>query len=222
MGESAEALPPAWMTRDVRPRPGRLLVSMVPTATFLLVDLWASVVVAIVASSAVAAMLVFERHWRGVNVGWVLPVTLGYVVVRGLASVATRSDDVYFGFGVAVSGVFAVAVAATAFTRSPIAVHVIPYVKYYEAVVVAHPRYRRVAAQVTAAWGVCELGVSLWEASHLRGTSSAEFVAMRSFIGWPIMAFVVFWLIFYVRARLDPLEHSLRLAVASRSEQPDE
>ena len=222
MGERAEALPPAWMTRDVRPRPGRLLVSMVPTATFLLVDLWASVVVAIVVSSVVAAMLVFERHWRGVDVGWVLPVTLGYVVVRGLASVATRSDDVYFGFGVAASGAFAVAVAATAFTRSPIAVHVIPYVKYYEADVVAHPRYRRVAAQVTAAWGLCELGVSLWEASHLRGTSSAEFVAMRSFIGWPIMAFVVFWLIFYVRARLDPLEHRLRLAVANRSARSDE
>ena len=106
------------MTRDVRPRPGRLLASMAPTATFLVVDLWASVVVAIVASSVVAAMLVFERHRRGKRVGWVLPVTLGYVVVRGLASVATRSDDVYFGFGVAASGAFAIAVVATAFTQS--------------------------------------------------------------------------------------------------------
>ena len=59
-----------------------------------------------------------------------------------------------------------------------------------------------------------ELGISLWEASHLRDTSSAEFVAMRSFVGWPIMAFVVFWLIFYVRARLDPVEHRLRSAMA--------
>ena len=120
---------------------------MAPTATFLAVDLWASVVVAIVASSVVAVMLVFERHWRGVRVGWVLPATLGYVVVRGLASVA-------------------------------------------------------------------KLGISLWEASHLRDTSSAEFVAIRSFVGWPIMAFVVFWLIFYVRARLDPVEHRLRSAMA--------
>ncbi len=213
-GDGAEALPPAWMTRDVRPRPGRLLASMAPTATFLAVDLWASVVVAIVASSIVAALLVFERHTRGVRVGWVLPATLGYVVVRGLASIATRSDDVYFGFGIVASSVFAIAVVATAFTRSPIAVHVIPYVKHYNADVLAHPRYRRVAAHVTAAWGICELGISFWEATHLRGTSSAEFVAIRSFVGWPIMAFVVFWLIFYVRARLDPLEHRLRSAVA--------
>lgn len=187
---------------------------MAPTATFLVVDLWASVVVAIVASSVVAAMLVVERHRRGVGIGWVLPATLGYVIVRGLASVATRSDDVYFGFGVAASGAIAVAVAATAFTRSPVAVHVIPYVRNYDSGVVAHPRYRRVAAHVTAAWGICELGISLWEASHLRETSSAEFVAMRSFVGWPIMAFVVFWLIFYVRARLDPVEHRLRRNVA--------
>ena len=188
-----------------------------PPRTFLAVDLWASVVVAIVASSVVAAMLVFERHWRGVRVGWVLPATLGYVVVRGLASVAARSDDVYFGFGVVASGAFAIAVVATAFTQSPIAVHIIPYVKHYDPDVVTHPRYRRVAAQVTAAWGICELGISLWEASHLRETSSAEFVAMRSFIGWPIMAFVVFWLIFYVRARLDPVEHRLRSAAGDDS-----
>ena len=214
MGERVEARPPAWMTRDVRPRPGRLVASMMPTATFLVVDLWASVVVAIVASSVVAALLMVERHWRGVRVGWVLPATLGYVVVRGLASVATRSDDVYFGFGVAASGAFAIAVATTAFTRSPVAVHVIPYIKNYDSGVVTHPQYRRVAAHVTAAWGICELGISLWEASHLRETSSAEFIAMRSFVGWPIMAFVVFWLIFYVRARLDPVEHRLGSNVA--------
>lgn len=211
--DGAVASPPVWMTRDVRPRPARLLASMTPTATFLAVDLRASVVAAIVASSVVAALLVLERHMRGVRVGWVLPATLLYVVVRGLASVATRSDDVYFGFGVAASGVFAVAVVATAFTRSPIAVHVIPYVKHYGVDVVIHPRYRRVAAHVTATWGTCELGISIWEATHLRGTSSAEFVAIRAFVGWPIMAFVVFWLIFYVRARLDPLEHRLRNAV---------
>lgn len=190
---------------------------MAPTATFLVVDVWASVVVAIVASSIVAAVLVFERHARGVRVGWVLPATLGYVVVRGLASVATRSDDVYFGFGVVASGVVAIAVVATAFTRSPIAVHVIPYVKTYDAEIVTHPRYRRVAAHVTVAWGACELAISSWEATHLSRTSSAEFVALRSFVGWPIMAFVVFWLIFYVRARLDPLEHRLRSAVAHDS-----
>ncbi len=114
----------------------------------------------------------------------------------------------------AASGVFAIAVLATAFTRSPVAVHVISYVKRHDAEVVTHPRYRRVAAHVTAAWGICELGVSFWEARHLSGTSSAEFVAIRSFVGWPIMAFVVFWLIFYVRARLDPLEYRLRSAVA--------
>ena len=213
-GERAEEVPPAWMTRDVRPRPGRLLASMAPTAVFLAADLWASVVVAIVASSIVAALLVFERHRRGVRVGWVLPAMLGYVVVRGVASVAARSEDVYFGFGLAASGVFAIAVFATAFTRSPVAVHVIPYVKRYDAEVVTHPRYRRVAAHVTAAWGIFELGISLWEATHLSGTSSAEFVAIRSFVGWPIMAFVVFWLLFYVRARLDPLEYRLRSAVA--------
>jgi len=34
MDERADPRPPAWMTRDVRPRPGWMLASMVPTATF--------------------------------------------------------------------------------------------------------------------------------------------------------------------------------------------
>ena len=201
---------PAWMTRTVRPSMGRLMASMAPTATFLALDRWFSVATAILAATIVAAALVLERHWRGVRVGWVMPVTLGYVALRGLVSIATRSDDVYFGLGLVASGAFALAVLGTAFTPSPVAVHVIPLVKAYESDVVTHPRYRRVAAHVTAAWALCELGVSVWEASHLRGSSAVEFVAMRSFIGWPIMAFVVFWLVFYVRARLDPLEHRLR------------
>lgn len=183
---------------------------MTPTVTFLAADRWFAVVTAILASTVVATVLVLERHLRGVRIGWVMPVTLGDVAIRGLVSIATRSDDVYFGFGLVASGAFALGVLGTAFTRSPIAVHVIPLVKRYDSDVVTHPQYRRVAAHVTAAWGVCELGVSLWEASHLRGMSAAEFVAIRSFVGWPIMAFVVFWLIFYVRARLDRLEHRLR------------
>lgn len=188
---------------------------MIPTATFLVVDIWASIVAAVVASSIVAGVLVLERHRRGERVGWVLPVTLGYVVLRASISVATRSEDVYFGFGLAASGAFALLVIGTAFTRTPVAVHVLPLVKFYDSEVVAHPRYRRVAAQVTFAWGACELGVSLWEASHLRQTSATEFVAMRSLVGWPLMAFVVFWLIFYVRARLDPLQHRLRAGASS-------
>jgi hypothetical protein len=186
-----------------------MVASMAPTLTFLAVDLWAGVVAAIVAASVVAAALVFERHRRGERVGWVAPVTLGFVAVRGLVSVATHSDDVYFGVGVIVSGAFALAVLGSAFTRSPLAVFVIPVVKHYEPDVVAHPLYRRVAAHVTAAWGVCHLALTSWEAFHLLRTSALEFVALRSVIGWPALGFVVFWLIFYVRARLDPLEHRL-------------
>ncbi|MEY2478489.1 MAG: hypothetical protein QOG87_3804 [Actinomycetota bacterium] len=190
---------------------------MAPTVTFLAVDRWASVVAAIVAATVVATGLVLERHWRGERVGWVLPVSLGFVVFRGLVSVATRSDDVYFGIGVVASAAFALAVLGTAFTRSPVAVHAIPLVKHYESDVVTHPLYRRVATHVTMGWGVCHLAVSMWEASHLLGTSAVEFVAVRSFVGWPIMGFVVFWLVFYVRARLDPLEHRLRSALPNRS-----
>ena len=168
---------------------------------------------AIVAATVVAAGLVVQRHRRRERVGWVLPVSLGFVVFRGLLSVATRSDDVYFGIGVVASAAVALAVLGTAFTRSPAAVYVIPLVKRYGPEVVIDPLYRRVAAHVTIGWGVCHLAVTMWEASHLLQTSAIEFVAVRSFVGWPVLGVVVFWLIFYLRFRLDPLEHRLRGAL---------
>jgi hypothetical protein len=47
------------------------------------------------------------------------------------------------------------------------------------------------------------------EAWHLTHATGAEFVVVRTTVALPAMAVVVFVLVFYVRARLDPLEFRL-------------
>jgi len=138
-----------------------------------------------------------------------LPATLAYVSIRGVAAVWTESDDVFFGFGIAASAGLALVVLATSFTHSPMGVYAIPIAVRYEAPVRAHPLYRRVAAHVTAVWAVSELAVTGWEAWHLKRVSATEFVVLRTLVGWPLMAVVVFFLVFYLRFRLDPLAHHL-------------
>jgi hypothetical protein len=72
-----------------------------------------------------------------------------------------------------------------------------------------HDIYRRVAAQITLLWAVAELAVTAWELWHLSQASAAEFVVARSIVGWPVMFVIIFFLIFYVRFRLDRYEYHL-------------
>ncbi len=78
-----------------------------------------------------------------------------------------------------------------------------------------HPVYRRVAAQITFLWAVAELSITGWEAWHLTRSTGSEFVVGRAVVAWPIMAGVIFFLLFYARFRLEP--HERHLAWEARS-----
>lgn len=121
----------------------------------------------------------------------------------------TGSQQVYFGLGLGLSALTAVGVAASAWTARPAAALLIPTVVRYRDRTVEHPFYRRVAAQVTVAWAAAELALTAWEAGHLAHATALQFVVTRTFLGWPAMAAWIFVLIFYVRLRLDPLDHQL-------------
>ena len=188
---------------------GRILGSLAPTVGFLLVNRWQGLVPAMVAAS-IAAIATIVYRWRtGRAVGWLLPIALTYVTARGLAGVLTGSEDVYFGIGVALSALVAVAVGATAFFGRPIASYVLPLFVQYRYIGRNDPRYLRVATHVTIVWALAELAVTAYEAWHLSRSSAEEFVVVRTVIAWPVMAVVIFFLIFYTRWRLDPYEHHL-------------
>lgn len=198
------------------PSPAAGLSSLVPTAVFLLFDGWLGFVAAMIAASVATLVLLVLRRRRGDGIGILLPLSLGFVVVKAIAGVVTESQVVYFGAGLALTALLAVVVGATAFTTTPLASYLIPLVTPYRHLSSDHPAYRRVAAQVTATWAVVELGITSWEAWHLTVSSASEFVVARSLVAWPVMAVVIFFMIFYVRFRLDRYEHSL----ASRARRP--
>lgn len=122
---------------------------------------------------------------------------------------------VYFGAGLALTALIAVAVGATAVTKTPVASHLIPLVTPYRHLSSDHPAYRRVSAQITAVWALAELGITSWEAWHLTVSSASEFVVARSVVAWPVMGVVIFFLVFYVRFALDRYEHALASRLGS-------
>lgn len=199
----------------VRPGPAYAFRSLLPTGVFLVVDARLGLVAGMIAASAATAALLVLRRRRGVGIGILLPVSLGFVVVKAVAGVITESTAVYFGAGVALSALAAIAIGATAFTKRPAAVYAIPLVTPYRQLTPDHPVYRRVSAQVTAVVALAELGLTAWEAWHLTVSSASEFLAARTLMAWPVMGVVIFFVIFYVRFRLDRYEHALRSAAAA-------
>jgi hypothetical protein len=192
-------------------RPGLVpaLTSLLPTGVFLLFDRWLGLVPAMIAASALTVILIVIRRVAGRRIGILLPLTLSYVVVKAVAGVLTQSHEVYFGAGVALSALIALAVGATAFTRRPVASYLIPLVTPYRLLTPDHPVYRRVAARVTLVWAIVELGIAAWEGWHLTVASASEFVIMRAIGPWMAMGVLIFCLIFYVRYSLDRYEWAL-------------
>jgi hypothetical protein len=193
-----------------------VLISLSPTIAFLVVNYWFGLTEAMVAASMTSALVIGFRWRKGRRIGVLLPASLAYIAIRGLAGALTGSEDVYFGLGVALSAAVAIAIGATAFTHTPAASYFIPLVVTYRRQSVDHTLYMRVAAQLTVSWALMELAISGWETWHLTRVTATEFIFLRTFVGWPVMAIWIFFLVFYLRLRLDPLQHALAGDVPAR------
>ena len=195
--------------RVSRPSLSAALTSLLPTGVFVAFDAWLGLVAAMIAASISTVGLLVLRRRRGNGVGILLPLSLGFVVVKAVAGVVSESQVVYFGSGLALTALLAIAVGATAFSKTPVASYLIPLVTPYRHLSADHPVFRRVSAQVTLLWALAELTITSWEAWHLTTSSASEFVVTRSVVAWPVMGVVIFFLIFYVRFRLDRHEFFL-------------
>ena len=109
------------MAETASPSLGSMLLSLAPSAAFLAADHWWGLVAGMVVATAVSLTAIILRRARGRQVGLLLPISLAYVTVRGIAGVLFESETVFFGFGIATSALVALAVGATAFTRMPVA-----------------------------------------------------------------------------------------------------
>ena len=209
VGRALPTTPPSMLT---------LLGMVAPVGAFLLANAVWGLVPGMAAATATAVTASLLRLHRGQGIGWLSLALLGYVIARGAAGALTGSHQVFFGISVAASIAVAAGVLGTAFTRTPIAAHLLPALMRGRLLpeTVRHPTYRRIASQITAVWAVAELNVAIWEAWHLSHADAVEFVTARGLIGWPVMAGIVFACCFYARFRIEWIQATATAAMAQR------
>src|SRR4051812_45968997 len=92
--------PPTF--RSVIQRYGRRAVtdSVIPLVLFIAVNTAFGLAAAMVVGTAWSVGLITWRRSRGQSAGALVWFSLGFVLLRGVAGVLTRSDAVYFGPGI--------------------------------------------------------------------------------------------------------------------------
>jgi len=165
---------------------GDFAASLAPIAAFLVANRFGGLRLAIVAATAVAVLVGFRRRRRGVDIGRLMPLVTGAVVLRGVVGVATDSEGWYFGLGIASKFALAVALAVSIALGRPLADRFVGQLLGVAPALRRHPRWTRTMALLSAiaALYLCVAGlVDIW---LFRRSSVEGFIALRFVTNWPL------------------------------------
>jgi intracellular septation protein A len=179
--------PPTF--RSVIQRYGRraLTDSIIPLVLFIAVNTAFGLAWAMVVGTAWSGGLMAWRRSRGQSAGALVWFSLGFVLLRGVAGVLTRSDAVYFGPGIVNNFVIAAAFAVSVVVRRPIVGYIAPVFYRFPDVVQKHPTYTKVFGRLTLAWALLQLATGLFQVWLIVNASTNTYVLLRTVTSLPLM-----------------------------------
>jgi hypothetical protein len=161
--------------------------AVVPVVLFVGLDAAAGLVAAMAAATAWAVGLAAWRILRGSRPGIWLWAALGYVLVRGLAGMLTQSKVVFFGPGVAQTGLIGLLFVVSVVARRPAVGYIAPVIYPFEDFVRRHPAYRRAFTHLTLIWAAYLLAHVVLDVWLLKSVSASAYVVVRSAVTWPML-----------------------------------
>ena len=190
MTEADAAWPPPPTIASVLSRFGRrfLIDTLIPVVLFLSVNTLVGLAWAIGVATAWAGVGTLLRRRAGQSTGPLVWLTLGYVLLRGVAGIATGSELVYFGPGVFNNLAIGTAFAVSVLIRRPLIGAIAPIFYAFPNALRQDPAYRRVFSRLTLAWAVLELANGTMQIILLTTVSTNMFVLVRSLVSWPATA----------------------------------
>jgi hypothetical protein len=160
---------------------------VVPVLLFVTVDAVAGLVWAMAAATAWAAGLVVARLLRRQRTGVVVWIALAYVLARGTAGILTQSKVVFFGPGVAQTGLIGLVFLGSVIARRPAVGYIAPVFYPFQDFVRTHPAYRRAMTHLTVMWAVYLLAHVVLDVWLLKSVSASAFVIVRSAVSWSML-----------------------------------
>ena len=208
MTSDPTAEPPAPQRAAVQPRGLRssgALDSVGSVAAFLVGNRLGGLGLAIALVTAWSLVAVVRRYRNGIAIGKLLPITTGYLLVRGIIGVATGSKAVYFGTSIATKAGIGLVLLGSVVVGRALITRYAPMVIPFPAHVVTHPVYRRTARNLTLLAGVYEIGSAAWDVWLYNRTSTDGFVLIRLGVSYVSGFVVIFGGIVYADLQLKKI-----------------
>ena len=139
---------------------------------------------AIALATAWSLKAAFTRRRHHEPIGKLLPITTGYLIVRGAIGIALDSKAVYFGIGMGTKVAIGLVLVGSVIARRDLIGRFAPVVLPFPSQVLAHPVYRSTTAQLTLAAGAYQLASAGWDLWLYNNASTDGFVVIRLLVGF--------------------------------------
>ncbi|MCY4162960.1 MAG: hypothetical protein OXE93_01895 [bacterium] len=203
MNDRASRQPPSNQPPvPTTPTRADLFDQYMPIVLFLVFNNFVGLLWAIVAMTLWAIKAQVSRYRRGLPLGRVMPLVVAYLVVRGIVGIIFDSEEVYFGIGIGVKALAALALLVSAGLHRNVVGYVLPYIIHLDAAIVGHQLYRSTTRRITVVVAVVvsvSVGFDTW---LLQNASTNEFVAIRLGVNWGLSVLTLVAVGIYLDRRL--------------------
>ncbi len=165
---------------------GSPLDSVMPIVLFIAVDKVLGLPWAIGAATAWSIKVGIQRKRRGSPIGKFLPIITAGIVIRGLVGIATDSEAVYFGIGIATKVAIGLVVIGSALIGRNIVARFAPLVFGFDDATVADPAYTRAMGVIAWAVGLGELASAAFDVWLYNRSSVDGYLVIRFVVNWPL------------------------------------
>jgi hypothetical protein len=180
-----------------------LMDSVMPVVLFVGLYRLLGLPYAIVGATAWSVKTAVMRRRRGLKVGWLVPVVVGALVVRGIIGIVTDSEAVYVGTGIAGKFLIAAALVGSVVIGRSAAGQLAPALFPFPRSVQRHELFRSTMAHITlgaAVYYVISGLIDIW----IYNRSSIEgYFVIRLLVGWPLGAIGILLAFFHTNRRLN-------------------
>jgi hypothetical protein len=176
--------------------------SIVSVTAFILLDKFLGLPWAIAGATAWSLKATYVKVRKGQRIGWLLPVTTVYLIIRGTIGIVTDSRAAYFGIGIGTKAAIGIGLIGSVLIGRGIGAMYAHRVLPFPAGVRVHRTYRSTLTQLTVLAGCYEIGSAGWDVWLYNNSSKSGFIVIRMLVSWVSSFVVIFGAIFYADWRL--------------------